>query len=174
MTIKRLSAAEARALLPALTDLLIDSVDHGSSVGFLRPLAPAEAQNYWHSVIEALETGPRLLLVAEAAGQLLGTVQLDPATKPNAPHRAEVCKLLVHSAHRRQGVARQLLQAAEAAARALGRTTLVLDTRLGDASEQLYQGQGYTRVGAIPEYVCNEAGERQATVVYYKLLEATS
>ncbi|OON66718.1 hypothetical protein B0919_21270 [Hymenobacter sp. CRA2] len=172
MTIRQLSAPEARQHLPSLVDLLVDSVNNGSSVGFLLPLAPAEAADYWQGVVEAIETQQRVLLVAEEDGQLLGTVQLDPVHKTNAPHRAEVCKLLVHSRHRRLGLGRQLLQAVEAAARELHRTTLVLDTRLGDVSEQLYQSQGYARAGEIPEFVRNEKGELQATVVYYKLLSA--
>ena len=163
--------AEARALLPQLVELLRDAVDAGASVGFLPPLAPAEAQHYWQTVVEAIEAGTRVLLLAQtAAGDVLGAVQLDLATRPNSLHRAEVSKLLVHRRARRQGVARQLLRALEAAARARGRRTLVLDTRHGDVAEQLYQGAGYHFVGIIPAYFLNSDRQLHATAVYYKLL----
>ncbi|MBO2012734.1 GNAT family N-acetyltransferase [Hymenobacter negativus] len=171
-----LSAAEARVLLPQLHELLHDAVDSGASVGFLPPLATAEAQEYWQSVFAAMEAGHRLLLVARAPSEtdLLGAVQLDLATRPNSLLRAEVSKLLVHRRARRQGVGRRLLQALEAEARRLNRTTLILDTRHGDHAEQLYQSMGYQFVGAIPEYFINHDGQPHATAVYYKLLAATN
>lgn len=175
VAIASLSAAEARALLPQLHELLHDAVDSGASVGFLPPLPADEAREYWQSVIAAIETGHRVLLVARepgAAGQLLGTVQLDLATRPNSLLRAEVSKLLVHTRARRQGLARQLLMALETQARQLSRSTLVLDTRHGDGAELLYRSLGYEFVGVIPAYFINYDGQPHATAVYYKLLDA--
>ncbi|GAB3312648.1 GNAT family N-acetyltransferase [Hymenobacter humi] len=176
VVISELNAADARLRLPALVELLQDAVDSGASLGFLAPLAYAEAEQYWAGVAEAVAAGHRRLLVAQhpTNHEPLATVQLDLATKPNAPHRAEVMKLLVHTKARRQGLGRQLLVALEQLAQQLGRTTLVLDTREGDVSEQLYQRMQYQRAGIIPAYVKNEAGELQATVVYYKLLSEAS
>ena len=156
LLITSLSPAEAQALLPQLHALLHDTVDSGASVGFLPPLPAAEALHYWQSVIAAVAAGSRVLLVARHSGQagLLGTVQLDLATRPNSLHRAEVSKLLVHRRARRQGVARQL-----------ARTTLVLDTRHGDIAEQLYQEMGYQFVGLIPEYFLNSDRQLHATAV---------
>ena len=173
VAIASLSAAEAHALLPQLHQLLHDAVDSGASVGFLPPLPAAEAHEYWQSVAAAIEAGHRVLLVARepsAAGLLLGTVQLDLATRPNSLLRAEVSKLLVHTRARRQGIARRLLEALEAQARQLGRTTLVLDTRHGDGAELLYRSLGYQFVGVIPAYFINYDGQPHATAVYYKLL----
>ncbi|GAB2847357.1 GNAT family N-acetyltransferase [Hymenobacter ruber] len=170
--ITSLSPVDARALLPQLHELLHDAVDSGASVGFLPPLPAVESQDYWQSVIKAVEDGHRVLLVARQPGSdgLLATVQLDLATRPNSLLRAEVSKLLVHRRARRQGLARQLLAAVEDHARTLGRTTLVLDTRQGDIAEQLYQSMGYHFVGAIPAYFINFDGQPHATAVYYKLL----
>ena len=173
LLITSLSPAEAQALLPQLHTLLHDAVDSGASVGFLPPLPAVESQDYWQSVIEAVEAGHRVLLAARQPGtdDLLATVQLDLATRPNSLLRAEVSKLLVHRWARRQGLARQLLLVLEDHARELGRTTLVLDTRHGDIAEQLYQSLGYVFVGAIPAYFINYDGQPHATAVYYKLLE---
>lgn len=172
LAIARLSAAEARALLPQLHELLHDAVDSGASVGFLPPLPAAEAEEYWQSVIAAIEAGHRVLLVARTpnVGKLLGAVQLDLATRPNSLLRAEVSKLLVHTRARRRGIARQLLKALETEARRLHRSTLILDTRHGDGAELLYQSMGYHFVGAIPAYFINHDGQPHATAVYYKLL----
>ena len=170
LTIRLIAADEVAALEPQLVTLLQHNVDGGASIGFLPPLSAAEAGAFWQSVQDALAGPHRVMLVAENDQHVVGTVQLDLAAKTNAPHRAEVIKLMVEPSRRRQGIGRALMRAIEAQARALGRTTLVLDTREGDPSEQFYQSLGYVRVGAIPQYVINEKGGKEATVVYYKLL----
>lgn len=116
-----------------------------------------------------------MLLVARepgAAGQLLGTVQPDLATRPNSLLRAEVSKLLVHTQARRQGITRQLLEALETNARQLGRSTLVLDTRHGDGAELLYRRMGYEFVGASSAYFIDFNGQPHTTALSYKLLRA--
>jgi acetyltransferase len=169
-TIERFTAAEARAALPGLIDLLIDAVDSGASLGFLPPLAEQEAHTYWTGIIADLEQGKRVLLVALQEGQLVGSVQLELATKPNAPHRAEVQKLMVHTCARNRGIGRSLMLATDDLARSISRTLLVLDTREGDVAEQLYTKLGYTRLGSIPQYVRNADGVLEATVVFYRHL----
>jgi len=152
--------------------VLTDSVDGGASVGFLPPLDPAEAARYWQGVETAIENGARLLWVArEANGGITGTVQLDLETRPNGRHRAEVMKLMVLGLHRRRGIGRALMRAAEEEAGRLGRTTLVLDTRAGDPSEQLYRSMGWTQAGVIPRYARSAGGALDATAFYWKLLD---
>lgn len=168
--IERLSEERARPLLPQLVALLRDAVHHGSSVGFLPPLPPEAAEAYWLETLGEVGRGSRVLLVATEAGEVAGAVQLALAARQNGLHRAEVQKLLVHTSFRRRGVARSLMRAAEEAARAEGRTTLVLDTEQGSAAERLYEQCGYTRSGVIPRYALNTEGEPITTVVFYKLL----
>lgn len=171
MDISRLTAPEARGQLPHLAALLQDALLSGASVGFLPPLPTQDALAYWEEVIAALSGQDRLLLIAQADGGLAGTVQLHLASTPNGLHRAEVAKLMVDTRHRRQGIGRALMLAVEAEARHAGRTTLVLDTRLGDPSEQLYLSLGYARAGAIPEYARSADGSLHTTVFMYKLLK---
>jgi acetyltransferase len=170
--ILRLNAAQAEQRLPELAALLQDAVNGGAAVGFLPPLLLAEAEAYWREVVSAVGGAGRILLIAVQDGAPVGTLQLDPAARPNGLHRAEVTKVLVHSAHRRQGVGRALMLAAEAEAARAGRTTLVLDTRLGDAGQALYAGLGYQRAGIIPDYARSADGTLHATVVMYKLLRS--
>jgi acetyltransferase len=169
--IERLDAAQTPSLLPELNLLLQDTVAGGASVGFLPPLSDEEAGAYWGSVAAALREPYRILLVAREQGLIIGTVQLDLASRPNGSHRAEVAKLMVHTQHRRQGVGRQLMQAIEAEARRAGRTTLVLDTREGDPSEKLYRSLGYLKAGSIPEYARSADGSLHTTAFLYKLLK---
>jgi GNAT superfamily N-acetyltransferase len=166
-----LTATEAQAYLPGLVSLLQDAVDGGASVGFLPPLAAVEAEAYWRSVLPAVAAGATLLFAARDAARVLGSVQLALAQRPNARHRAEVQKLLVHRNARRQGLGTALMQAAEAAARACGRSLLVLDTLQGEPSELLYQRLGYAVAGVIPCFASVADGSLQPTVVYYRLLE---
>src|SRR5262249_36954712 len=117
-----------------------------------------------------IEQGSRILLVAWTGDDLAGTVQLELAGKPNAAHRAEVQKLLVLTALRRQGIGRRLLEVLEHEARAAGRRLLVLDTRQGDAAERMYRRLGYVEAGVIPGYARSSLGALDATVFFYKQL----
>jgi ribosomal protein S18 acetylase RimI-like enzyme len=168
--IEALGPEAARARQRELADILVDCVDGGASVGFLPPLAPAEAARYWSSVADAIADGSRVLLVGgPRGGPATGTVQLDLCTRANGLHRAEVVRLLVHRAARRQGLGRALMEAIEAEARRRGRTTLVLDTREGDPSERLYRSLGWQRAGVIPRYARSADGALHGTAYYYKL-----
>ncbi len=170
--IRQLSGAEARARCAALADVLIDCVDGGVSVSFLAPLAPEKAEAFWRGVAEGVAAGDRLLLVAEdATGEVLGTVQVVFAWPENQPHRADVAKMLVRRSARRRGLGGGLLRAAEDAARAAGRTLLVLDTFTGSDAERLYRHLGWTEVGVIPEYALTADGALGATTIFYKKLE---
>lgn len=169
-TITLMSHAEALAGLNGLVGILVDSVNNGASVGFHRPMEREEALAYWQDVCADVGKGRVLLFAAYVDNQLVGTAQLQPSPKANGRNRAEVAKVLVHSAYRRRGIGQALMDAVEAEARRMGRTTLVLDTRLGDAGESLYAKAGWTKVGVIPAYVVDENGRPDATVFYYKLL----
>ena len=152
----------------ALAELLVITVDDGASVGFLPPLDVETAAAYWASVPEPSTR----LFVAERAGRIVGSVQAQLATKANGGHRAEIGKLLVHPDARRQGIARQLMVAAERAILADGRSLVILDTRNGDPSNALYRQMGYVECGRIPHYARSADGTLHTTVFYYKLLSA--
>ncbi len=170
MIIKWLDSERLLQVASELGALLQDVVAGGASIGFLPPVSAAEAGAYWLEVVAALDGGNRILLIAEDEGVIVGTVQLDMASRPNSLHRAEVAKLMVHTQHRRRGIAKRLMQAIEEEARRAGRTTLMLDTREGDPSESLYLKLGYVRAGAIPEYARGADGTLHTTVYMYKLL----
>ena len=170
-----LTASGIQAHRGALVTLLQDAVDSGASVGFLPPLGEVEAARYWDSVAAALGEGSRVILAAhDRELGLVGSGQLELATRANARHRAEVAKVMVHRRARRRGVGRALMLALEEHARRLGRTTLILDTRQGDPSEGLYRAAGWTFAGAIPRYARSATGTFDATALYFKLLDPAS
>lgn len=157
--------------IQGLSDVLIDCVEGGASVSFMLPMSRAKAAAYWSSVSMSLARGERLVLTAEdAAGSIMGTVQLAWAQPENQPHRADIAKMLVHRRARRRGVGAALLRAAERCALCAGRTLLVLDTVTGGDAARLYAGEGWQRCGEIPQYALWPGGELCSTTVFYKLL----
>ena len=171
-TIREMSADEMMRRLGDFADLLKVCVADGASVGFVEPFTLPEAEAYWRrKVLPRVLDGSIVLMVAEEAGHIVGTVQLDHDTMPNQRHRAEVRKLLVHPDWRRRGIARALMRAIEARARDLSRSLLTLDTRTGDAAEPLYRGLGFEVAGRIPDYCRDTLSPRlDATTVMYKRL----
>lgn len=168
---RTLEADEAAARAGELAEVLLDCVEDGASVGFMAPLAPGKAMAFWRGVADGVARGDRVLLAAEdAAGRIVGTVQVVFAAPENQPHRADVAKMLVHRRARRRGVAARLLAAAEAAARDAGRRVLVLDTVTGSDAERLYARCGWQRVGVIPDYALMPEGTPCATTVFFKSL----
>lgn len=167
--VRSLSVREARKSVPALSGILIDCVEGGDSVGFMAPLARERADAFWLNVAEGVEAGERILLVAEdrASGAIVGTVQIVFGQPENQPHRADVAKTLVHRRARRRGLGAALMRAVEDAARAAGKTLLVLDTASGDA-ERLYERLGWTRVGPVPGYALLPDGRPCDTTIFYK------
>jgi GNAT superfamily N-acetyltransferase len=128
--------------IQGLTDVLIDCVEGGASVSFMLPMSRAKADAFWRSTSASVARGERVVLAAEdAAGAIVGTVQIIWAQPENQPHRGDLAKMLVHRRARRRGVGAALLAAAERSALNAGNTLLVLDTASGDA-ERLYARQG--------------------------------
>lgn len=170
--VRALTAQEAAARIPELSAVLVDCVEGGASVSFMAPLARETADAFWRKAAGGVAAGTRILLVAEDAdGAIIGTVQVMADLPENQPHRADVAKMLVHRSARRQGLGAALMRAAADAARAAGKTLLVLDTVTGSDAERLYTRLGWTRVGVIPNYALMPDGRPCDTTVFYKSLE---
>jgi GNAT superfamily N-acetyltransferase len=175
LTIRRVgrdeAAASRDALAEALAAVLIDCVEGGASVSFMLPLPRDTALAFWRGVVDGVARGERALLVAEdAAGRIVGTVQLVMAMPDNQPHRADVAKMLVHRQARRRGLAQRLLQAVDEVARAEGRTVLVLDTVSGGDADRLYRRAGWQPVGTVPRFALMPNGDYCGTTFFHKQL----
>ncbi|HZY17733.1 MAG TPA: GNAT family N-acetyltransferase [Ramlibacter sp.] len=168
--IRRVAPQEADGLVDGLSEVLLDCVEGGASVSFMLPLPREKARAFWRQVAQGVVRGERVLLVAEDARGVAGTVQLVTAQPDNQPHRADVAKMLVHRRSRRRGVAQRLLAAVEAEAVREGRTVLVLDTVTGGDAERLYARAGWQRVGVVPNYALMPDGAPCATTFFHKQL----
>jgi GNAT superfamily N-acetyltransferase len=148
--------------LEMLGDVLRAVVYEGAGVSFVVPFSAEEARAFWaEKVLPGVRAGSRSVLLARLA--------LDLGTPPNQRHRAEVAKLLVHPVARRRGIARALMIALEAVARAEGRTLLTLDTWTGREAESLYRSLGYVVAGVIPRYARGSlTPELEGTTIMYK------
>ena len=175
VSVRRIGAVEAREradqLASALAEVLIDCVEGGASVSFMLPLACERALAFWRKAADGVARGERVLLVAEDAEGILGTVQLVLEQPENQPHRAEVAKMLVYRRARRRGIGALLMQAAEEQAREHRKTLLVLDTSSAEA-ERLYARMGWQRVGVVPGFALLPEGELCSTTFFYRALEA--
>jgi GNAT superfamily N-acetyltransferase len=170
MSVRRVGPDEAAACVDALADLLIDCVEGGASVSFMAPLSRERAQGFWRGVADGVARGERVLLVAEDAEGVAGTVQLITGLPENQPHRADVAKMLVHRRARRRGIAQRLMAAVDEAARTERRTVLVLDTVTGGDAERLYERAGWQRVGTVPNYALMPDGRFCGTTFFHKQL----
>lgn len=167
-TIRPLDPAEYQSAIPALAAVLHACVHGGASVGFVLPFPLAEAEAFYRSLAPSVASADRLVFIAEQGARILGTAQLVLAGMPNGRHRAEVAKVLVHPAARRQGLAERLMRGLEAEALAQARTLLVLDTTTGRSADRLYRRLGYTEIGTIENYAADPDGTLHPTTIMAK------
>jgi GNAT superfamily N-acetyltransferase len=167
--IERLGRDPAEDDIRGLAELLVDTIDGGSSVSFMAGLTASQAESWWRSVLSKASERAIIFVARDAQG-VVGTVQLQPAWAPNQPHRADVAKLLVHRRARRGGIGRALMAALERAASDAGFTLLLLDTCQGNAAERLYASTGWVRVGIVPGFALNPDRTLCDTVFFYKQL----
>lgn len=163
-------ASSDSADVEALADVLVDCVEGGASIGFMHPLPRAKALAFWQNALASAARGERIVLVAEDAKGIVGTVQIVLAMPDNQLHRADVAKMQVHRRARRCGLGAALMKAAEDVAREEKRTLLVLDTVTGSDAERLYARLGWQRCGVIPGYALLPRGGLCSTTVFYREL----
>jgi GNAT superfamily N-acetyltransferase len=149
-----------------LAEVLVDCVEGGASVNFLRPLPVADAVAWWRDALA--DPHARTWVARDRDGVVVGCVRLALAQQPNGRHRGEVGKMLVARRARGRGVARRLLEALEAGARAEGRHRLVLDTETGGVGERVYERLGWVRVGEVPDFALTADGELTSTTYFTK------
>ncbi len=166
--VRHLDVAAAQSAERRLAEILVACVDAGASVSFFAPLAPEHALAFWQRVTTAVGEGRTMLFAAWSDAALAGTIQVLLHEAELGRHRAEIAKFLVHPDFRGRGLGDDLLDAAERAAAAAGRTLLLLDTKPGDDAERLYRRRGWQEVGRIPGYTQDAAGRPEGTVIFVK------
>jgi acetyltransferase len=170
VAIRRADADTIGELHDGLCELVRDAVEGGASIGFVLPFVAGELDAYVEGIRTDVARGARVVLVAQAGDEVAGMVQLEPATKANARHRAEVQKLIVHRRARRSGLGTRLMAEVERVARESARTLLVLDTISGSDADPFYRLLGYAEAGSIPSYAAMPSGELAPTTIFFKEL----
>lgn len=170
--VRRAATDSLDGIAPALTEILLDCVHAGASVGFVLPFEEADASAFWRDrVFPGVSAENTDLFIAEEQSKIIGTVLLNRDMMPNQAHRADLAKLLVHSRARRRGAGKALVEAAETRARELGKSLLVLDTRSGDPAQALYTERGFQIAGTIPDFCRNPfKSELEPTTYMFKTL----
>jgi ribosomal protein S18 acetylase RimI-like enzyme len=164
--VKALSASPK--ICEVLSEIVMEVVANGGSVGFMHPLEPETAGAFWEDALASAVRDERIVLGAWDGEVLVGTVTLLLNCPPNQPHRAEIAKLMTRLSHRGRGVAAALMRAAEGRAVERARTLLVLDTATEGGASELYEKLGFILAGTIPDYALKPYGGLTGTMVYWK------
>lgn len=175
MSIKTLGPEEIHQNMDGLADILHTCVNSGAAVGFIQPFSKNDARAFWwNTVLSSVMNKERILFAAFNDNRPVGTVQLIVNLPPNQPTRCEVAKLLVHTNHRKQGIAKSLMKALERYAHEYGKTLITLDTKTGDHAEPLYKSLGFKTAGIVPQFAINPNGKKAhaTTYMYKELIES--
>ena len=173
MDIRPLDFAAFESHLGDFATVLHGCVAAGASVGFVEPFSLADARSFFADRVGPnIRAGDAVIWGAYEAGKVVGTVQLALPTMPNQLHKADVSKMLVHPDFRRRGLARGLMEALIAEARARGFHMLTLDTRTGDAAQPLYGALGFEVAGEIPDFAIDpfDPSKLDGTTYMYLML----
>ncbi|HEY7524778.1 MAG TPA: GNAT family N-acetyltransferase [Candidatus Limnocylindrales bacterium] len=163
----------------ALAELLVDAVEGGAAVNFLRGVTLEQASSWWTERIALVEDGTITPFVIRAPGtdrqvtDLLGCCLLVRSRNQNSPHRAEIAKVLVRRSVRRRGLGRALMDGAEALARNEGRWLLLLDTQAGTPADAFYRSLGWHDLGTLPDHAYGVDGVLAPTTFFWKDLRGT-
>jgi GNAT superfamily N-acetyltransferase len=163
-----LAPGEYDAAIPVLAALLADAVDSGGSMNFVKPFSADEAAAWWSTRTADVAAGSIRPVVARLGGEIVGCALLMPSRNPNAQHRAEVGKVMVHRRARGRGVAGRLMAAVEDLARRDGRWLLLLDTRSGTTADRMYRRLGWVAFGEVPNHALTSDGVLSDTTYFYK------
>ncbi|KAJ3830449.1 acyl-CoA N-acyltransferase [Lentinula raphanica] len=185
-----------RSIVPQLAVLLKSCIDSNITMNFLQPFSLEDASEFWLAAEESVIQGKELVMIAqedtkepvteiiEGSGEPSNDMTHDPSTQPpvvlgcvilylaqtpNAKHRGEVGKLIVHQEHRKRKIGKMLLDCLEDEARKDGRTIIILDTQTGSGAEKFYEHIGYCKVGVgvIPDASLAPDGKRYTSCTFF-------
>lgn len=162
-----LDPAVTPALRDGILDLWTDVSNAGGAVGFVPPVTreavrPALVQHF----AAMTEGRTRLLVGRDAAGEVAATAFFTFNTHRLMTHWAWLYTVMVHPRHQGKGYGRDLLTAAEQAARTFdGIEAVRLTCRGGLGLERFYGSCGYKEVGRIPAAIRVAPGDDRDDVI---------
>ena len=144
------------AITPALREEILtlwaDVSNAGGSVGFVAPVTADEIRPELVRHFVAMAEGrTRLLVGRDETGTVAATVFLAFNTHRLMLHWLWLYTVMIHPRHQGKGFGRDLLAAAEQAARGIdGIEAIRLTCRGGHGLERFYGSCGYKEVGRVP------------------------
>jgi GNAT superfamily N-acetyltransferase len=147
-----LDPAVTPALRDGILDLWADVSNAGGSVGFVPPVAREDIRPELVKHLAAMAEGrTRLLVGHDGSGRVAASAFLTHNTHRLMTHWVWLYTVMVHPRHQGRGYGRDLLTAAEEAARSLdGIEAIQLTCRGGNGLERFYGSCGYKEVGRVP------------------------
>ena len=147
-----LDPAVTPALRDGILDLWTDVSNAGGAVGFVAPVAREDIRPELVKHFAAMAEGRHRLLVGhDPAGEVAATAFVSFNTHRLMPHWVWLYTVMVHPRHQGKGYGRDLLAAAEDAARTFeGVEAIRLGCRGGHGLEHFYAACGYKEVGRVP------------------------
>ncbi|MGW2637767.1 N-acetyltransferase family protein [Streptomyces sp. NPDC001348] len=147
-----LDPAVTPALRDGILDLWADVSNAGGAVGFVAPVTREEIRPELVSHLAAMAEGRHRLLVGlDEAGEPAATAFFAFNTHRLRTHWVWLYTVMVHPRHQGKGYGRDLLAAAEDAARGFdGVDAIRLGCRGGLGLERFYASCGYKEVGRVP------------------------
>ncbi len=139
-------------LRDGILDLWADVSNAGGSVGFVPPVTREAIRPELVKHFAAMTEGrTRLLVGHDADGRVAATAFFTFNTHRLMTHWVWLYTVMVHPRHQGKGYGRDLLAAAEDAARGFdGIRAIRLTCRGGEGLERFYGSCGYKEVGRIP------------------------
>ncbi|GLW50968.1 N-acetyltransferase [Streptomyces sp. NBRC 14336] len=143
------------ALRDGILDLWTDVSNAGGSVGFVPPVTREAIRPELIKHFAAMAEGrTRLLVGHDADGRVAATAFFTFNTHRLMTHWVWLYTVMVHPRHQGKGYGRDLLAAAEGAARDFGGIRAIrLTCRGGEGLERFYGSCGYKEVGRIPDAI---------------------
>jgi GNAT superfamily N-acetyltransferase len=154
-------------LRDGILDLWTDVTDAGGAVGFVPPVTrEAIRPELVRYLVQMAEGRTRLLVGHDDAGEVAATAFLTFNTHRLMTHWAWLYTVMVHPRHQGKGYGRDLLAAAEQAARDIhGIEALRLTCRGGLGLERFYGSCGYKEVGRVPGAIRVGPGDDRDDVI---------
>ncbi|MFB7506787.1 GNAT family N-acetyltransferase [Streptomyces broussonetiae] len=168
-----LDPAISPALRDGILDLWTDVSNAGGAVGFVPPVTREDVRADLVTHLVAMAEGRhRLLLGCDETGAPAATAFFAHNTHRLQKHWVWLYTVMVHPRHQGQGYGRDLLAAAEDAARTFdGIGAIRLTCRGGLGLERFYGSCGYKEVGRIPGAIRVAPGDDRDDVIMLRPLD---
>ncbi|MDC0767375.1 GNAT family N-acetyltransferase [Streptomyces sp. HD] len=162
-----LDPAVTPALRDGILDLWTDVSNAGGAVGFVPPVTREVVRPELVRHFAAMAEGrSRLLVGHDEAGDVVTTAFFTFNTHRLMTHWVWLYTVMVHPRHQGKGYGRDLLAAAEEAARTFdGIEAVRLTCRGGLGLERFYGSCGYKEVGRIPSAIRLAPGDDRDDVI---------